>query len=404
LWSGQESGTARIGNTGKPFDEPRTQKTPALRVAFRRTPAASPRSTVLPIRPSRGFWRIVSPERNAVGSIRPRLGLALVLLVLGLMSLPASEPAQAALTLCNRTSYILYAATSAIQSPKTQTQGWTRIAPGECQVARKERLVAETYLVHARTSLAHSGPPRAWGGAYPVCVKDSDFTMQQAVTQPYCASDDTFPLPFAALDNHGQANWTMNFDEQPAVSLTEAQLAGVKRLLKDNGYAIARIDGKPDKATGKALADFRERMHFAADAGNAELFTALEREARKKTAPAGYTVCNDGREPLLVALGQMENGTPSSQGWWTVEPGACAKAITAPLNSDAVYIMAQRKSGGTLVSGPQRFCTTMAAFEIRGNANCTARGFTQSGFAATRTRGLAGYVAHIGPAGLNRGS
>ena len=97
------------------------------------------------------------------------------LLVLGLMSLPASQPAQAALTLCDRTSYILYAATSAIQSPKTQTQGWTRIAPGECQVARKEQLSAETYLVHARTSLAHSGPPRAWGGAYPVCVKDADF-------------------------------------------------------------------------------------------------------------------------------------------------------------------------------------------------------------------------------------
>jgi hypothetical protein len=41
LGSGQEKGTARIGNTGKPFDEPVhsdsvwTQKTPALRVALR---------------------------------------------------------------------------------------------------------------------------------------------------------------------------------------------------------------------------------------------------------------------------------------------------------------------------------------------------------------------------------
>jgi uncharacterized membrane protein len=326
--------------------------------------------------------------------------LALALLALGLMSLPA----QAALTLCNRTSYILYAATSAIESPKSQTEGWTRIAPGECQVARQEQLGAEAYLVHARTSLAHSGPPRAWGGAYPVCVKDSNFTIQQAVTQAYCAADDTFPLPFAALDNHGKDNWTMNFDEQPAMSLSEAQLAGVKRLLKDNGYPIARIDPKPDKATGAALADFRKRMHFAADAGNAELFTVLEREARKKIAPAGYTVCNDGREPLLVALGQMDKAHAVSQGWWTVEPGACAKAITTPLNSDTVYLLAQRKSGSTLVSGPQRFCTTVAEFVINGNANCTARGFTDSGFAATRTKGLSGYVAHIGPAGLNRGS
>ncbi len=326
--------------------------------------------------------------------------IALALLVLGLTALPA----QAALTLCNRTSYILYAATSAIQSPRSDTEGWTRIAPGECQIARKEQLTAETYLVHARTSLAHSGPPRSWGGAYPVCVKDANFSIKQAVTQPYCTADDTFPLPFAALDNRGKAQWTMNFDEQPAMSLTEAQLAGVKRLLKDNGYAIARIDGKPDKATGTALADFRKRMHFAIDAGNAELFTVLEGEARKHIAPAGYTVCNDAREPLLVALGQIDKGNAASQGWWTVQPGACAKALTTPLASDQVYLLAQRKSGGTLVGGPQRFCTTTAAFEIRGNVNCAARGFSEFGFAATRTRGMSGYVAHIGPAGLNRSS
>ena len=325
--------------------------------------------------------------------------LALAVLVLGLSSLPA----QAALTLCNRTSYSLYAATSAIRSPQSETQGWTRIAPGECQLARKERLTADTYLVHARASLAHSGPPRAWGGAYPVCVKDGNFSIKQAVTQPYCTAEDTFPLPFAALDNRGQGNWTMNFDEQPALALGQAQLAGVKRLLKDNGYPIARIDTKPDRATGAALADFRKRMQFGPDAGNAELFQALERQARKKIAPAGYTVCNDAREPLLIALGQLDRGNAVSQGWWTVEPGACAKTMTTPLASDAVYLLAQRKSGGTLVGGAQRFCTTAAAFEIRGNANCAARGFAEFGFAATRTRGQTGYIAHIGPSGLNRG-
>ena len=145
-------------------------------------------------------------------------------------------------------------------------------------------------------------------------------------------------------------------------------------------------------------------MHFAIDAGNVELFTVLEQQARKRIAPAGYTVCNDAREPLLVALGQIDKGNATSQGWWTVQPGACAKAMTTPLASDQVYLLAQRKSGGTLVGGPQRFCTTTAAFEIRGNVNCAGRGFSEFGFAATRTRGMSGYVAHIGPAGLNRSS
>ena len=34
--------------------------------------------------------------------------------------------------------------------------------------------------------------------AYPVCVKDANFSISQAVTEPYCTADDTFALPFAA--------------------------------------------------------------------------------------------------------------------------------------------------------------------------------------------------------------
>ena len=41
----------------------------------------------------------------------------------------------------------------------------------------------------------------------------------------------------------------MDFDETPALtSLTAAQLAGVKRLLGDNGYKVGVIDGKPQQA------------------------------------------------------------------------------------------------------------------------------------------------------------
>ena len=330
----------------------------------------------------------------------------LPMLVLALLAL-ISAPAQAALTLCNRTSYILYAATSAIQSSGSDTRGWTRIAPGECEIARKEALTAESYLIHARSSLAHSGPSRAWGGAYPVCVKDANFSIRQTAAQPYCSDEATFALPFSSLNNHGKSAWTMNFDEQPEMSLAEAQLAGVKRLLIDNGYKIPRIDGKPDKATGAALTDFRKRMRFDANAGNAALFNALEQQARGKIAPAGYTVCNETREPLLVALGQMEAGPNAShvwtsRGWWTVEPAGCARAITALLRTDAVYLLAQKKNGGALVEGAQKFCVTSVAFEIRGAQNCAARSLTEAGFAATPTKGLSGYIARIGPQGLKR--
>ena len=322
-----------------------------------------------------------------------RLVLAALLLAL------FAAPANAALTLCPRTSYVLYAATSAIQSPRSETQGWTRIAPGDCQLARKEPLTAETYLVHARSSIAHSGPARAWGGNYPVCVKDGNFISKQAVTQPVC-TEGTFALPFAPLDNHGHATWTMNFDEQPALgSLSAAQLAGAKRLLMDNGYKVGAIDAKPDKATGAALNDFRAKMHFRPTAGNSELFETLEREAGKKNAPAGFTACNESRDTLMVAIGVDDAGRQVSRGWWTVEPGACARAITTPLSSGAVYLLAQRKAGSTVVGGAQRFCTTPAPFDIQGG-DCAARKYGEAGFARTDTAGKSGYVAHIGTSGL----
>ena len=322
-----------------------------------------------------------------------------LLALTGLVAPGCFTPAQAALTLCNRTSYILYAATSAIQSPRSETTGWTRIAPGDCRLTRKEPLTAETYLVHARSSIAHSGPARAWGGDIPVCVKDGNFTLRSGASQASCAAD-TFPLSFAPVNNRGKSVWLMHFDEKPAMNMTEAQLAGVKRLLNDNGYKIARINGRPDKPTGAALTDFRKRMQFTDKDGNTELFNALEREARKAVAPAGYTVCNEAKDALMVALAQNDGGKAVSRGWWTIDPGACARTITTPLSSEAVFVLAQRKTGSSLVTGPQRFCVTQVAFEIAGAENCGARGLAEAGFARTQTKGMSGYVARIGPLGL----
>ena len=133
-----------------------------------------------------------------------------------LMSVAA--PAQAALTLCNRTSYILYAATSAIQARDSQTQGWTRIAPGDCQIARKEPLTAQSYLVYARSALAHSGPARAWGGNQSGLRQGREFhhaaRRRRSPTAPR-----TIPsrCPSRRWTITASAIWTMNFDEQPAL-------------------------------------------------------------------------------------------------------------------------------------------------------------------------------------------
>jgi uncharacterized membrane protein len=322
--------------------------------------------------------------------------------LLMLMLLASASPAQAALKLCNRTSYILYAATSAVVSPGSTTHGWIRIAPGDCQVALPEKLTAQSYLVYARSSLAYSGPQRAWGGNFPSCVKEGDFTLHQGVTAPYCTGGSVFSVPFAAVDTHNRPDWTMTFDDQPAYpTLEAAQLAGVKRLLKDNGYKIGAIDAKPGKATEAALNNFRKAMHFSDRSGNAELFAGLEGEAGKRgQAPQGYTVCNDDKTDLAAAVGEMTRGNAVSRGWWRVAAGACARLITVPLNEAVVWLLVERPGGPALVSGPDPFCVMTQEFEIKGRSQCAQRGFTQAGFARTPTAGASGRIVHVGASGI----
>jgi uncharacterized membrane protein len=333
---------------------------------------------------------------------------ALLAPLFGVLLILMPHPARADLRLCNRTSYVLQAATSTIRNTDSLTRGWTRIAPGDCAVAVKGRLTAASYLVYARSSLAHAGPARAWGGAFPVCVKDGDFVLHQIVTQAYCTLPDTFPLSFAPVDikmediKTRRGDWTMDFDETPAfASLTAAQLAGVKRLLTDNGYKPGAINAEPDKATSAALDDFRRAMKFKSTDGNDKLFAALEKQALGKSAPQGYAVCNDSGEPLLAAIAQLGPGKPSSRGWWRIAPKACAQTLTAPL-AGPVYLLAQKLSGAVVVGGGDKFCTTSVAFDVEGRGDCATRGLSESGFAQTAGDGRNGYVAHVDGKGLLR--
>ncbi len=311
-----------------------------------------------------------------------------------------AAPAQAALKLCNRTSYILYAATSSVAGSGSTTQGWTRIAPGDCQIAIPEKLKAQSYLVYARSALAYSGPQHAWGGDFALCVKESNFTINRKDRLPNCTGD-IFPVPFATVQTHNRPDWTMTFDDQPQLaSLEAAQLTGVKRLLKDNGYKIAAIDAKPDKTTGAALNDFRKKMRFSDRDGNTELFAALETEAGKRGTPQGYTVCNDAKAEVTAAIGEAAGADYISRGWWRIADGACARIITEPLKQATVWLSVQKPGGGALVSGPDQFCVSGEAFEIKGRRDCVPRGFTASGFARTPTHAKSGSIVHVDENGL----
>jgi uncharacterized membrane protein len=313
----------------------------------------------------------------------------------------AALPAQAGLKLCNRTSYVLYAAAAYSEGVNAVSQGWTRIIPGACQLAIKEPLRAHGYFVYARSSLGHSGVTRAWGGTQKFCVKDADFQLRVPLAAARCPDDDSFDLPFAGVATKSAKAWTMTLDETPAFgSLKDAETAGLKRLLKDQGAKIAALDAKPDKAMDAALAAFRKRLNMTPQASTSDVFDALETEALKTTAPHGYAVCNDTAKAIWVALAGQTGGKWFSRGWWKIAPSGCAKAVTEPLATDKIYVLAQTPGGVPIVYGAQKFCVTNVEFEIQGRGNCASRGQTETGFAETVVKGLSGFTAHVSEGGL----
>ncbi|HJW42716.1 MAG TPA: DUF1036 domain-containing protein [Rhizomicrobium sp.] len=312
-----------------------------------------------------------------------------------------ASPAHAALTLCNRTSYVLYAATGAAVGSTVQVQGWSRVAPGLCQPVLQGDLAASAYYLYARTSQAHSGPARAWGGNVQICVKDSNFTNRDTINPAHCATDDYLELPFATVDTHHLRSWTATFSESPALaSLPQAQLAGLKRLLRDSGYRIGAIDGAPDKATDAALADFHKRMKLAPTASVADVFDALETEALKSATPAGYAICNDTAKSVAAAIGQKLRSDWISHGWWKVAAGSCAKVMGDLTDEDSVFLFVQKIGGPPLVAGPNKFCVADIEFDIQGRGHCAQRGLNEFGFAETKVKGLTGFAAHVGGTGL----
>jgi uncharacterized membrane protein len=322
---------------------------------------------------------------------------AAALAALGALCLLLSHrPAHAALQVCNRTSYVLYAATGWTTDTDNVTQGWVRVVPGGCATPIKQMLTARNYFLYARSSQAHSGTARAWGGNVQLCVKDANFALKTPATSPSCTSNDAFTLPFAPVDTHRMQSWTATLTESPAIADDgAARVAGMERLLRDNGYKFTNAKQRDD-----ALKRFRARLKIAPHATSADLFDALETEALKASSPAGYTICNDTAGEIWSALAFRAGKESLAAGWWKIPAGACAHAVTQPLTLDKVYIHAEGHNKPNLVSGPARFCTTNITFQVTKTGDCKKRGLSETGFAATGTKGRAGYTAHIGNNGL----
>lgn len=330
---------------------------------------------------------------------RPLSSVTVSLMALLGLAVLTATPARAGLTLCNRTSTVVYAATATAGNGSLTAKGWTRVVPGACTEALKEDLSGRTAYVTAKSARAYAGPARSWSGPVIACVKEQNFTLT-APASGRCPSG-SYGQGFSAVDTHHMRNWTVTLREDPDFfSMEEAERAGLKRLVESLGGRNLDAKGRLEAA----LTGFKKRLHLAANAPASVLFDALETEALRVAAPAGYSLCNDSREQVWAAIGQKKGAVFLAKGWWTVEGGACAQLISEPLTGQKIWLRVERGKAKTLVGGADKFCVTDIAFEIQGRQNCKARGLNEAGFAQTNNKGASGYTAHVTANGLNTGA
>ncbi len=97
-------------------------------------------------------------------------------------------------------------------------------------------------------------------------------------------------------------------------------------------------------------------------------------------AQAGLTLCNDGAARASVAIAYADKGGWTSEGWWGIEPGACAVVQAGALAQRHYYYSL---SGDPAFTGEgYSFCTQDQAFTLPGaDGDCAALGAEARPFA-----------------------
>lgn len=299
--------------------------------------------------------------------------------------------------ICNETSFVLEAATARPDGRAILVQGWTRLRPGECRTAVAAPLARGTHYLYARTSNAHLGGRRQWGGDARLCVDPNrQFSIENP---PQCAAMALEERRFRRVQINRRESWRTSFSEANAFSPARARAAGLQRLLDDAGYEVTVGRRGPDpRRVAQAIAQFRAAARLAPNATEEQIIDALETAARRRSEQVGLKLCNRTRGRLWTAIARRRGDGWESRGWWPLNPGGCVRTIDEVLNQDLYYVYAALETDeGTrlLAAGGEPFCTSNARFAIMGRDDCESRYYETALFTPISPRSRIGLIVEF---------
>ncbi len=325
--------------------------------------------------------------------------VALVALAAFAPDAQAQAPARRAngWTLCNETSYVLEAATGRPDGRAVLVQGWFRLRPGECRLAVAAPLTRGTHYLYARTSTAHRGGRRQWGGEAPLCVNPTaSFAFENPNNCGEMALDER---GFRRVQINRREAWRTSFAEAEPYTLTRARAFGMQRLLNDAGYETRDPRGRADlRRISGAIAQFRATARLSPNARDDQLIDALETAARRRADQLGLTLCNRTTGRVWAAVARRRGEGWESRGWWPLGPGGCARAIDDALIQENYFVYAAMETSDGdrfLAAGGVPFCTSPARFAILGRERCGDRFYDTALFSPISSHGRSGLVVEF---------
>lgn len=298
-------------------------------------------------------------------------------------SLEASTPDW---QVCNETSFITNVAVASLVAGTMTPRGWISVNPGRC-MGVKVTPNSPRY-VYAQSHAMHLGGVREWKGEIPFCARDTEFVANATID---CALQDLGVKHFFQVDPKEKKTTLIETGNYG----TKAHIAGMQRLLRDNGYTVSRIDGIMGRRTQRILNEFLKAEKKPSGIPSSEIIETLAVAAQKKSLEIGLTLCNTSEQIIWSAIAYKQDTGWESKGWWPIKTQSCERIYTDTLAGKDVHIYAQQEYivPDTQKTAPDRplkigtaqsqsFCISDAQFHARGRDNCTDRGYSAVSFKA----------------------
>lgn len=320
-----------------------------------------------------------------------RLSFKIIAILLGLVAavlIPGPVEAQRqpdGWSVCNNTSFIVEAATGRFEDQGIVVEGWKRLRPGACDVVLEGPLEPGIHYLFGRSSSAHRGGRRYWGGDSSLCIDPTgSFSVE---TLPECSLMGLEARNFRPVLVENKRRWRTQFTETESRDLDEAAAAGVQRLLDNAGIYSGRIDGYLGRKTRASIGDFLKSKGLDETTSDADLMDILEQTAIERARNVGLTFCNRTDKRIWSAMARRRGEGWESRGWWLLEAGGCARVVDEPLLQAEHFAYAEMDNGDGTISvlrrGSDDFCVSRAKFAITGREECEAAAYRTGQFVAT---------------------